>query len=87
MVGVVCAGGTSRLGRDAGGSKGSIRGNEFGVSGGDHFVVGYERVHNRFLLVTVEARFSMLLPSIYMKVANWGGIVVYLAPAGRLVEW
>ena len=40
-----------------------------------------------FLLVTVEARLSMLLPSIYMKVTNWGRIVVYLAPAGRLVEW
>ena len=37
------------------------------------------------LLVTVEARLSMLLPSIYMKVANWGGIVVYFAPAGRMV--
>ena len=50
MVGVVRAGGTSRLGRDAGGSKGSIRGNEFGVCGGDHFVVGYKRVHNRFFV-------------------------------------
>ena len=50
MVGVVRAGGTSRLGRDAGGSKGSIRGNEFGVCGGDHFVVGYERVHHRFVV-------------------------------------
>ena len=39
------------------------------------------------LLVTVEARLSMLLSSISMKAKNWGGIVVSLAPVIWPVEW
>ena len=44
------AGGSRRLDRHARGSKGRVRGNEFGVRGSDNFVVGYERVHNRFVV-------------------------------------
>ena len=50
MAGVARDRGSRRLGRDAGGSKVRVRGNEFGVRGGDNFVVGDERVHNRFVV-------------------------------------
>ena len=50
MVGVACAGGARRLGGYARGSKGSVCGNDFGVRGGEHFVVGEKRVHHRFVV-------------------------------------
>ena len=43
-------GGARRLGGDDGGRKGSICGNEFGVCGGEHFVVSDKRVHHRFVV-------------------------------------
>ena len=50
MVGVARTGGSKRLGVDSGGSKGSVRGNESGVCGGEHFFVGDERVHHCFVV-------------------------------------
>ena len=43
-------GGSRRLDIHDRGSKGRVRGNEFGVRGSDNFVVGYKRVHNRFFV-------------------------------------
>ena len=43
-------GGSRRLGGDAGGSKGNFFGNEFGVFGSEHFVVGDKRVPHRFVV-------------------------------------
>ena len=82
MAGVARNRGSRRLGGDAGGSKGRVHGNEFGVRGGEHLLLVMSVSITVLLLVTVEARLSMLLPSIYMKVANWGGIVVYFFPCG-----
>ena len=50
MVGIAHTGGARRLGGYAGGSKGSVYGNEFGFSGGEHFVVSNERVHHHFVV-------------------------------------
>ena len=50
MVGAVHTGGSRRFGGDSGGSKCSVRGNEFGVCGGENFVVGDERVHHFFVV-------------------------------------
>ena len=50
MVGVARTGGSRRFGGDARGSKGRVRGNEFGVCGSEHFSVGDKRVHHRFIV-------------------------------------
>ena len=50
MVGVARAGGSRKLGGDAGVGKGIVRGNEFGVRGSEHFIVRDECVHHRFVV-------------------------------------
>ena len=87
MVEVTCAGGSRRLVGGSGGRKCSVLGNEFGVFGGEHLLLVTSVSISVLLLVTAEARLSMLLSIIPMKVANWGGIVLSLAPESLPVEW
>ena len=61
MVGVARTGGSKRLGVDSGGSKGSVRGNEFGVRGGENFLLVTSVYITVLLLVTVDSRLSMIL--------------------------
>ena len=87
MVGVARTVGARRIGGDAGGSKGSVRGNEFGVRGGENFFVGDKRVHHRF--VVGDGGFKVVHDFVhhFHEGANWGRIAVSLAPVEWPVEW
>ena len=75
MVGVARTVGARRIGGDAGGSKGSVRGNEFGVRGGENFLLVTSVYITVLLLVTVDSRLSMMLSRISMKVPIGDGLL------------
>ena len=80
MVGVASARGSRRLVGDAGGRKVSVCGNEFGVRGGEHFVVGDQRVHHHFVVVDGGGKVVHAVVQIFYEDGQLGRDCCVLGP-------
>ena len=54
---------------------------------GEYFVVGNKRVHQHFVVGDGGGKVVHTVVHHFHEGANWGGIVVSLAPAGWTVKW